>query len=67
MRISQARKIEHKSFIELVPRIAEFTRVTRFLQPNGRLKGKIEHPQASRIEEAGRGLTSQEMSRKDIK
>jgi hypothetical protein len=62
MRISQARKIEPKSFIEPFPRIAEFTRVTCFPQPNGRLKGEIEHPQVSRIEAAGRGLANQEMS-----
>ena len=67
MRISQAQKIEPKSFTEPVSRIAEFTRVTCFPQPNGHLKGEIEHPQVSRIAEAVRGLVNQEMSWKDTK
>ena len=67
MRISRARKIELESFIGLVSRIAGFIRVTSFPQPNGHLKGEIEHPQVSRIAEAVRGLANQEMSRKDAK
>ena len=67
MRISQARKVEPKSFIEPVSRIAEFVRVTCFPQPTGLLKGEIEHLQVSRIAEAVRGLVNQEMSWKDTK
>jgi hypothetical protein len=67
MRIPQARKIEPKSFVEPVSRIAEFIRVTCFPQPNGHLEGKIEHPQVSRIAEAVRGLVNQEMSWKNTK
>ena len=67
MRISQARKIEPKSFTEPVSRIAEFIRVTSFLQPDGHWEGKIEHPQVSRIAEAVYGLANQEMSWKNAK
>jgi hypothetical protein len=67
MRISRARKIELESFIGLVSRIAGFIRVTSFPQPNGHLKGEIEHPQVSRIAEAVRGSASQGMSWQNTK